>query len=40
VGATLQGTATLAALDRLDTQTTLDGVPQLVHLILHGLKPR
>jgi AcrR family transcriptional regulator len=40
VGATLQGTATLVANDLLDAQTTLDGVPQLVHLILHGLKPR
>ncbi|MFF7869125.1 TetR/AcrR family transcriptional regulator [Streptomyces qaidamensis] len=40
VGATLQGTATFAANDRLGTQTTLDGVPQLVHLMLHGLKPR
>jgi AcrR family transcriptional regulator len=40
VGATLQGTATFAANDRLEAQTTLDGVPQLVHLMLHGLKPR
>jgi hypothetical protein len=40
VGATLQGTATLAANDRLDAQTTLDDIPRLVHLILHGLKPR
>ncbi|MGW1271738.1 TetR/AcrR family transcriptional regulator [Streptomyces sp. NPDC002491] len=40
VGATLQGAATFAANDRLDAQTTLDGVPQLVHLMLHGLKPR
>jgi AcrR family transcriptional regulator len=40
VGATLQGTATLAANSLLDAQTALDGVPQLVHLMLHGLKPR
>jgi hypothetical protein len=40
VGAALQGTATLAANGLLDAQTTLDGVPRLVHLILHGLKPR
>lgn len=40
VGATLQGTATFAANDRLDARTALDGVPRLVHLMLHGLKPR
>lgn len=40
VGATLQGTATFAANDRLDPQTALDGIPHLVHLLLHGLKPR
>jgi hypothetical protein len=40
VGATLQGAATFAANDLLDAQTTLDGVPRLVHLMLHGLKPR
>ena len=40
VGATLQGAATFAANDLLDARTTLDGVPRLVHLMLHGLKPR
>jgi AcrR family transcriptional regulator len=40
VGATLQGAATFAANDWLDAQTTLDGVPRLVHLMLLGLKPR
>ncbi|MEU0031095.1 TetR/AcrR family transcriptional regulator [Streptomyces sp. NPDC006335] len=40
VGATLQGAATFAANDRLDAQTTFDDVPQLVHLMLYGLKPR
>lgn len=40
VGATLQGAATFAANYLLDAQTTLDGVPRLVHLMLHGLQPR
>lgn len=40
VGATLQGAATFASNDLLDAQTTLDGVPRLVHVLLHGLKPR
>ncbi|KKD03403.1 TetR family transcriptional regulator [Streptomyces sp. WM6386] len=40
VGATLQGTAIFAANDRSTPQSAPDGVPHLVHLLLHGLKPR
>lgn len=40
VGATLHGTALFAANDKVDPQAALDGVPELVHLLLHGLKPR
>ncbi|MEU5888209.1 TetR/AcrR family transcriptional regulator [Streptomyces sp. NPDC047461] len=40
LGATLHGTAMFAATDKLDPQTALDGIPELVHLLLHGLKPR
>jgi AcrR family transcriptional regulator len=40
MGATLHGTALFAAGDKIDPSTALDGVPALVHLLLHGLKPR
>ncbi|MEV7889543.1 TetR/AcrR family transcriptional regulator [Streptomyces sp. NPDC002817] len=40
VGATLQGTAIFAANERGAPQAALDGIPHLVHLLLHGLKPR
>ncbi|MEU6381041.1 TetR/AcrR family transcriptional regulator [Streptomyces sp. NPDC046909] len=40
VGATLHGVATFAASERVDPEFALDGIPQLVHLLLHGLKPR
>lgn len=40
MGATLHGTAMFAANDKIDPSAALDGVPALVHLLLHGLKPR
>jgi AcrR family transcriptional regulator len=39
-GATLQGIASFAASDVLAAEAALDGVDELVHLLLHGLKPR
>ncbi|MDT0388166.1 TetR/AcrR family transcriptional regulator [Streptomyces dubilierae] len=39
-GATLQGIASFAAGGMLPAETALDGIEELVHLLLHGLKPR
>ncbi|MEU6914927.1 TetR/AcrR family transcriptional regulator [Streptomyces olindensis] len=39
-GATLQGIASFAAGGMLAPGTALDGIDELVHLLLHGLKPR
>ncbi|MGW3986993.1 TetR/AcrR family transcriptional regulator [Streptomyces sp. NPDC004830] len=39
-GATLQGIASFAASGMLDPASALDGIQELVHLLLHGLKPR
>ncbi|MFF5981305.1 TetR/AcrR family transcriptional regulator [Streptomyces olindensis] len=39
-GATLQGIAAFAAGGMLAPGTALDGIDELVHLLLHGLKPR
>ncbi|GGX29321.1 hypothetical protein GCM10010297_58580 [Streptomyces malachitofuscus] len=40
VGAALHGAATFSAGGVLDRETVLSGVDDLVHLLLHGLKPR
>lgn len=39
-GATLQGIASFAAGGMLAPGAALDGIEELVHLLLHGLKPR
>ncbi|MFF4984530.1 TetR/AcrR family transcriptional regulator [Streptomyces sp. NPDC001046] len=39
-GATLQGIASFAAGGMLDPRSALDGIEELVHLLLHGLRPR
>ncbi|CAM5610145.1 TetR/AcrR family transcriptional regulator [Streptomyces purpurascens] len=39
-GATLQGIASFAAGGMLAPEAALDGIEELVHLLLHGLKPR
>jgi AcrR family transcriptional regulator len=40
LGATLHGIAAFAANNMVDPRAALDGIPFLVHLLLHGLKPR
>lgn len=40
LGATLHGIAAFAANHMVDPQAALDDIPHLVHLLLHGLKPR
>lgn len=39
-GAALQGVASFAATGMLAPEAALDGIEDLVHLLLHGLKPR
>ncbi|MFE6198316.1 TetR/AcrR family transcriptional regulator [Streptomyces sp. NPDC057838] len=39
-GATLQGVASFAASGVLAAEAALDGIEDLVHLMLHGLRPR
>jgi len=40
VGAALHGTAAFATQDTVDPKAALDGIEDLVHLLLHGLQPR
>lgn len=40
VGAALHGAATFTAGGILDREAVMNGVDELVHLLLHGLKPR